>query len=75
LTYLTYVLKNVRNRAVTLPTPDDFTTPAAVLAYELPRFYEQATENSVGLTVVDLTARNVCGAEITGDYAQIRDHA
>jgi len=29
LTYLTYVLKNVRNRSVTLPTPDDFTTPAA----------------------------------------------
>lgn len=29
LTYLTYVLKNVRNRAVTLPTPDDFTMPAA----------------------------------------------
>lgn len=29
LTYLTYVLKNVRNRAVTLPTPDDFTVPAS----------------------------------------------
>jgi hypothetical protein len=29
LTYLTYVLKNVRNRSVVLPTPDDFTTPAA----------------------------------------------
>jgi hypothetical protein len=29
LTYLTYVLKNVGNRSVTLPTPDDFTTPAA----------------------------------------------
>jgi hypothetical protein len=29
LTYLTYVLRNVRNRSVTLPTPDDFTTPAA----------------------------------------------
>jgi transposase len=29
LSYLTYVLRNVRNRAVTLPTPDDFTTPAA----------------------------------------------
>jgi transposase len=28
LSYLTYVLKNVRNRAVTLPTPDDFTRPA-----------------------------------------------
>jgi transposase len=28
LTYLTYVLKNVRNRSVTLPTPDDFTALA-----------------------------------------------
>jgi len=29
LTYLTYVLKNVRNRSVTLLTPDDFTTLAS----------------------------------------------
>jgi transposase len=28
LSYLTYVLKNVGNRAVTLPTPDDFTRAA-----------------------------------------------
>ena len=28
LTYLTYVLKNVRNRSVTLPTPHDFTVSA-----------------------------------------------
>jgi transposase len=28
LTYLTYGLKHVRNRSVTLPTPDDFTAPA-----------------------------------------------
>jgi len=32
-------------------------------------FDEQTTENSLGLTIADLTARDVCGAGITGDYA------
>ena len=31
LTYLTYALRNVRNRSVQLPTPDDFTTSGTVL--------------------------------------------
>ena len=32
LTYLTYILGNARNRAVVLPTPDEFATLSTVPA-------------------------------------------